>query len=382
MRIAWATTRPWDLVAVAGLVLLAAMAVVVDAPGFVRVPLGLLFVLAAPGYAFIAALYPERHREVATDEDESTAATDAPSKSAPKPAKSGKASRIKGLPTLAAGRRGISPLERVALSLGLSIAIVPLLGLALNYTPWGIREGPVLATLSIFTLACLGFAWRRRERLPEDERLELRVAYESEPWSTRAPLDKGLSVALAAAVVFAAGSLVYVLVVPRPAELFTEFYILGPTGKASCYPATYRDGAYRVSDADAQAGCPLQVRNVTIGIVNHEGAPVTYTLRVVWTQETRLPGNTTRIDEVAEAMAKQVSLESRPVDLSLNASFQPQHEESFALPPPPFNGTVRLSFQLYREAAAPISKDPAFLESPYRRLHLWLEAGDVAATTP
>jgi len=371
VRIAWSTTRPWDLVAVAALVLLAAAAVLVDAPAALRVPLGLLFVLAAPGYAFIAALYPERHREVAPEGEASEEA---------RPAKK---SRLKGLPALVASRRGISPLERVALSLGLSIAIVPLLGLALNYTPWGIRERPVLATLALFTLACVAFAWRRRERLPEDERLELRISYESEPWSGRAPMDRALSVVLAAAVLFAAGSLVYVLVVPRPAEAFTEFYVLGPTGKASCYPASHRDGAYRVSDADAQAGCPLQVRNVTIGIVNHEGGPVTYTLRVVWTKETRLPGNVTRIDEVAEALAKTVTLESRPVDLSLNATFQPQHEESYTLPQAPFNGTVRLSFQLYRDPAPPVSSDPGFLDSPYRRLHLWIEAEAAPSpTTP
>jgi len=32
---------------------------------------------------------------------------------------------------------GIDGIERVALSFGLSIAIVPLIGLVLNFTPWG-----------------------------------------------------------------------------------------------------------------------------------------------------------------------------------------------------------------------------------------------------
>ncbi len=41
---------------------------------------------------------------------------------------------------------------RIALSFGLGIAVVPLICLALNYTPWGIRLVPVAASLAIFTL--------------------------------------------------------------------------------------------------------------------------------------------------------------------------------------------------------------------------------------
>ncbi|MCC6050225.1 MAG: DUF1616 domain-containing protein, partial [Thermofilum sp.] len=56
----------------------------------------------------------------------------------------------------------LSPLERLALSIGLSLALVPLVGLLLNYTPFGIRLYPVLAALSLLTLS-LAFigAWRK-----------------------------------------------------------------------------------------------------------------------------------------------------------------------------------------------------------------------------
>lgn len=43
-----------------------------------------------------------------------------------------------------------------ALSIGLSLALVPLVDLALNYTPWGIRLEPVIVSLTLLTLA-LGF---------------------------------------------------------------------------------------------------------------------------------------------------------------------------------------------------------------------------------
>jgi uncharacterized membrane protein len=83
-----------------------------------RYVLGTVFVLFLPGYALVEALYPRG--------DE------------------------------------LSPLERLALSIGLSLALVPLVGLLLNYTPFGIRLYPVLAALSLLTI-CLTFigAWRK-----------------------------------------------------------------------------------------------------------------------------------------------------------------------------------------------------------------------------
>ena len=43
-------------------------------------------------------------------------------------------------------------IERLALSVGLSLALVPLVGLLLNYTPWGIRVNPVTVSLLALTL--------------------------------------------------------------------------------------------------------------------------------------------------------------------------------------------------------------------------------------
>ncbi|MDH5807395.1 MAG: DUF1616 domain-containing protein [Candidatus Methanomethylicaceae archaeon] len=76
-----------------------------------RIILGSLFVLFLPGYSLIEALYPREEE--------------------------------------------LSPLERLALSIGLSLAIVPLVGLILNYTPWGIRLDPIITALSFLTLGLL-----------------------------------------------------------------------------------------------------------------------------------------------------------------------------------------------------------------------------------
>jgi len=80
---------------------------------YLRYAAGAVFVLYVPGYTLIEALYPK------ADE--------------------------------------LERLERFALGVGLSLAVVPLVGLVLNYTPWGIRLDPIFASLSLLTLV-LGVA--------------------------------------------------------------------------------------------------------------------------------------------------------------------------------------------------------------------------------
>lgn len=76
---------------------------------YVRYVLGGVYVLFLPGFLLISALYPRGEE--------------------------------------------LDGLERVALSIGLSLAIVPLIGLMLNYTPWGIRLEPIMVSLALFAEA-------------------------------------------------------------------------------------------------------------------------------------------------------------------------------------------------------------------------------------
>jgi len=81
---------------------------------YLRYILGSIFVLFLPGYSLVKALFPTRE---------------------------------------------IDSIERTALSIGMSLALVPLVGLLLNYTPWGIRLTPItvslLALTTILTIAGL-----------------------------------------------------------------------------------------------------------------------------------------------------------------------------------------------------------------------------------
>ena len=62
--------------------------------------------------------------------------------------------------------------ERAALSIGMSLALVPLVGLLLNYTPWGIKLEPILYSVTSFIFITSISAIFRWARLPQEERLE------------------------------------------------------------------------------------------------------------------------------------------------------------------------------------------------------------------
>jgi uncharacterized protein DUF1616 len=58
--------------------------------------------------------------------------------------------------------RELDGVERFALSVGLSLALIPLVVLMLNYTPWGIRLTPIVISITLLTLglAFVGLARR------------------------------------------------------------------------------------------------------------------------------------------------------------------------------------------------------------------------------
>jgi len=48
--------------------------------------------------------------------------------------------------------RDMDPIEYIAMSIGLSLAITPLIGLILNYSIWGIRLDPIVASISAISI--------------------------------------------------------------------------------------------------------------------------------------------------------------------------------------------------------------------------------------
>ena len=252
----------------------------------VRTILGIPMVLFLPGYALIAALFPRKN--------------------------------------------DLDGIERLALSFGLSIAVVPLIGLGLNFTPFGIRLVPILISLSVFTLAMLLIAYIRRSKLSEEERFEVPFSYmysslRSEIFISRKGVDRILSIILILSIVASIIILIYVIVTPKQGEKFTEFYILGDNGMAQGYPTRLEPG---------------KTSSVIVGITNQEYVLTNYTLNI------SLENNT---------------LKTIHVQLMHNSTW----EEKVLFIPEKTGDNLKLEFLLYKEDN---------LTAPYRDLHLWVNS--------
>ena len=243
---------------------------------FLRIPLSLPFVLFSPGYALIAALYPRRD--------------------------------------------DLSGAERIALSLGASLAIVALIGLGLNILPWGVRLIPVLVSVAGVTTVCSILAAQARSRLAQTERFTIDIRrllgqLRKVSWG---------QVAVAGIIIAAAVIAVWQLysIESRTGETFTEFYVLNDSGKAEGYPDW------------VLAGTPTEV---ILGIINREMSRTTYTIAI-------------RAHDRPEATLGPFSLEreeklERKVQLNLSAG---AHQE--------------IQFLLFKDGSS----------IPYRRLHFWI----------
>ena len=136
----------------------------------------------------------------------------------------------------------IDLIERMTLSMGLSIVIVPLIGLGLNFTPWGIRLDPIVISVTLFTLVMLLISFYRRALVPSVERFHFPF---SEIWGTTrkeifpaggGTVERILSIVIILSFLIAAITTIYVITVPKEREQFTEFFILGENQTAANYP--------------------------------------------------------------------------------------------------------------------------------------------------
>ncbi len=248
--------------------------------GIPRIALGLIFLLFAPGYTFVAGAFPRK--------------------------------------------TSLGPIQRLALSLGLSVAIVAQIGFVLNYTPWGINLSPLAISIALFIVISSAFALYRRRQVPEHERFEIRLHIGLPLWKEGGRLDRVLSIVLVLTALAAAGLFVYSLTVPSEGEKYTEFSVLGGQGMAGDY--------------DLRAAEGEEVR-VTLGIVNHEHQDTSYRMQV------RLDGE--RVQEVGPInLAHTGRWEANVTFVAANAG-----EDQ------------KVEFQLYRNDGS----------EPYRDLHLWLD---------
>ena len=295
--------RPYDLAACVVLALLLIALVFLAPDTTFRQVLGLVFVLFLPGYAATAALFPENDQ--------------------------------------------IDGIERVALSFGLSIAIVPLIGLGLNFTPWGIRLDPIMASVSAFIIGASLVGWYRRDQLPVDERFAIVLDF-SIDWKGMPMVDRLLTIGIVVMLVASVVVLAWAITTPRVGERFTQFAILGPGGMATDYPRNLTVG---------------ENATILVSVKSFEHEPKNYTVVIVLTTTANYNFS------VGQWSIDWAETQSLSPYVGIAQNFSLEHLEyynqtfDFDVQAP---GKWKLQLLLYLEGQL-VNQDS------YRELHLWLD---------
>jgi uncharacterized membrane protein len=228
-----------------------------------------------------------------------------------------------------------SPIERLGLSVGLSIATIPLLAALVDRLPWGMRLWPiVLAELTVSVLCALLAVWRRGRIAPE-------IVFAPEPtlnvpgwWRHLPPPDRRMYALLVGALVLAGLAAGWVLSESSPDEYVTEFYVLGQSGMAEDYP---------------RRAAASQTLTATLGIANHELIDHTYRVEG-WVTDTWNPDR------------RQLVMRDGPIIIAAGDA----REWPISWRMPWVGNDQQIEFLLFADEQ----------ETPYRRLRLWLDVAE------
>ncbi|MBS3781587.1 MAG: DUF1616 domain-containing protein [Candidatus Thermoplasmatota archaeon] len=298
--------KPWDLLIVALLTSLLILAVALTPESIWRTILGLPFILFLPGYVLISFLFPE----------------DEP----------------------------LDHIERIALSFGLSIAITPLIGLALNYI-WEISLVPILYSQSLFIYTFSLLAYLRRRSIPTEELFSIEFEINPPDWENYDWIDKALVIATVGLLIASGGLAYHIATTPRTGERFTELYILGQNGTADHYPRN------------------LMVNEngtVIVGVVNREHETVNYTLGIGLGDAEENYENMERLSDIPENYTFSLPSNNTYRFTELRLS----HGEKW-------NQMVNFSIEQPREEHYKVSffllRDGEIYQNP---VHLWIKVGE------
>ena len=295
--------------------------------GQLRIIIGLPIILFIPGWVLVYALFPTKKTE-----------------------------------------KGIDNVERIALSFGLSIAIVPLIGLILNYTPWGINTIPIILSLALFIFLFGLYGIYRWYNTNEEIRYVLTIDIDIPKGKNK--IDSALNIFIIILIIISLSLLVYAVIVPKEGEKFTEFYLLGANRIADDYPS------YLLSGENAE---------VIIGVVNHEYKKIDYTVEIWLFNQTTTYNNITKENETTYHnlwFMDSINVSLDHVSIDLEKPWEPQWEYNYS-----FNitkkGNFKLAFLLYNKPTDSYTKDKDYkiislnkvegeYSTFYRSTHLWI----------
>ena len=345
-----------DLIAVTVVTLLSVIVVLV--PPFsetvLRFGLGVLFVFFVPGYALISALFPDDASPVVATAD-STGEW-----SAPHAESTGSDGNSTGSDSTSTGMlpgrlytgSGIDGVDRLALGFGTSLAIVPLVGIALSLTPWGLGVVSTVAAVAGITLCAVAVAGYRRRQLPAERRFV--VPYRAWIASGRqrifrpdSRVDALLTVVLAVSVLLAFGGVAVAVAAPPDGEQYSEFYLLTEDASGELVADNYPT-LLAVDEPEP----------VVVGIENDEGTTTDYTV-VIEIQEVEIS------DENQVDVVDRERIDTFEPTLEDGEQWQTEHDLVSTMT----GENLRVSYLLYTDEPPAVPSTETADES----LHLWVD---------
>jgi len=302
---------PTDLALVAALGLWVAVAAAWGFDlGAGQMALGLAAVLFAPGYAAVGVLFPAGKES-----------GDAP------------------------GSRGVTAPERLVLAVGVSVGLVPLFALVLDFSLWPIDAPLLVGVTGVATAGLAAAAVVRRARLSPSERFDPSLFGFARSLPVRAARLRArspLALVLLVGLCLAAGGIGFAALDAERGERFTAFYLLSED------PETGDEVA---------GGFPDELgpeEPVTVGISNEEGERVAYTVVVVLES----------VDESGDVDER----ETLDQFVSVLEDGETVHE-SHTVSPELTGEELRVAYLLYT-GPAPETPDT---DNAYRYVHVWTD---------
>ena len=287
----------WELITLFIIASIGATAAVLGAPIVLRTIFGLPLVLFVPGYALVSALFPSNE--------------------------------------------GLDGLERTALGFGLSLALIPLIALGIEYSPWRLDLVPIATGLIACTILFSVVAVLRRNHLPATERFVAEIPKPEIPplstWSRTTRVALGIMVV---SLLLFGGSGAVLIVERLKGDPMTEFAIYNADGKPEFYARSFEPG---------------QAQTFQLEIDNHEGKAIVYRLDVL--------AGATKVGSVDSITVAAGGTWHQPIVIVLPASV------TAPLPGQP----IPLLFNLYRT-------DKPATATPYRSLRLFINQGTPTPT--
>jgi uncharacterized membrane protein len=286
-------------------------------PTIPRILLGLPFVLLFPGYALTGAMFPRnRHSDYEAG---------------------------KWTP------ESVRPVERLVLSVGLSITVVPLLLLFLNFTPWGITAESTMGTIGLFVVGSTLIATARQAQLPLSDRTHIPFGALRQIATRKDSGSKLAHMVIVALLVLSIGVAGGALTTVERGDAVTEFYLLSEDDAT---------GELVAADYPEQIG-PETNETIHVGVTNQEQGPREYTVVVELHRIGSVDGN--------RSVMSRSELSRYRLRLQSGESNVTEHPLSADLPAD--SDTLRLTFLLY---PGEIGDSPA-IPAADRQTHIWVE---------